>query len=125
MRQFDLSPLYRNTVGSTGCFPPSTSSPVSRAPPTYPPYNIERTSENDYRISVAVAGFTQDDLTHQRVKEHVLGDPCARSRKARNLSPRPRCCIRASPRAPSSVASSSPTAFRCGWVPASKTGSCM
>lgn len=72
MRQFDLSPLYRSTVGfdrllslldqGTGGDTPAS---------TYPPYNIERTSENGYRISVAVAGFAEKDLTIE-VKENAL-----------------------------------------------------
>ena len=72
MRQFDLSPLYRSTVGFDRLF--SMLDQVSGfdgATPTYPPYNIERTGENAYRISVAVAGFTQDDLNIE-VKENSL-----------------------------------------------------
>lgn len=71
MRQFDLSPLYRNTVGFDRLFSALDQFAGVESAPTYPPYNIERSSENDYRISVAVAGFTQDDLTIE-VKEHVL-----------------------------------------------------
>jgi molecular chaperone IbpA len=41
------------------------------AAPSYPPYNIERTGENAYRISVAVAGFTDSDLSIE-VKENAL-----------------------------------------------------
>ncbi len=72
MRGFDFSPLYRSTVGfdrlanlleTVGQFDPST--------PSYPPYNIEQLAENDYRISMAVAGFGDKDLTVE-VKEGVL-----------------------------------------------------
>ena len=71
MRSFDLTPLFRSTVGfdrladmldSVGQYDPGTS---------YPPYNIERTDENHYRISLAVAGFGEDELSVE-VREGVL-----------------------------------------------------
>lgn len=71
MRQFDLSPLYRNTVGFDRLFSMLDNLSGVEAAPTYPPYNIERTGENAYRISIAVAGFTQDDLGIE-VKESTL-----------------------------------------------------
>ncbi len=63
MRNFDFTPLYRSTVGFdhfadlidrafTGDVPQNT----------YPPYNIEKTADDSYRISIAVAGFSQDEL---------------------------------------------------------------
>ena len=62
MRSFDLSPLYRSTVGFDRMF--SLLDQVNGAEaPTYPPYNIERTGENAFRITVAVAGFSERDLT--------------------------------------------------------------
>ena len=70
MRQFDLAPLYRNTVGFDRLFSLLDQFGGSEAP-SYPPYNIERTGENAYRISVAVAGFSQDDLSIE-VKENAL-----------------------------------------------------
>jgi molecular chaperone IbpA len=72
MRSFDFSPLYRSTVGfdrlanlleTVGQFDPSAAA--------YPPYNIEQLADNDYRISMAVAGFGDKDLTVE-VKEGVL-----------------------------------------------------
>jgi molecular chaperone IbpA len=72
MRTFDLAPLYRSTVGFDHLF--SMLDQVSgfdSAAPTYPPYNIERTGENAYRISVAVAGFTDADLSIE-AKESTL-----------------------------------------------------
>jgi molecular chaperone IbpA len=72
MRGFDFSPLYRSTVGfdrlanmleTVTQFDPST--------PSYPPYNIEQFAENDYRITMAVAGFADKDLAVE-VKEGVL-----------------------------------------------------
>src|SRR5262245_65732073 len=72
MRHFDLTPLYRSTIGfdrlgslldTLGAFEGDT--------PSYPPYNIERVGENEYRISMAVAGFGEKDLTIE-VKENTL-----------------------------------------------------
>jgi molecular chaperone IbpA len=64
MRTFDLAPLYRSTVGFDRLF--SLLDQVSGfdgTAPGYPPYNIERTGENAYRISVAVAGFAENELS--------------------------------------------------------------
>lgn len=72
MRHFDLTPLYRSTIGfdrlgslldTLGTFEGDT--------PSYPPYNIERTGETEYRISMAVAGFAASDLSIE-VKENTL-----------------------------------------------------
>ena len=71
MRGFDLSPLYRNTVGFDRLFSLLDSVGGVDAAPTYPPYNIERTGENAYRITVAVAGFTEAELGIE-VKENTL-----------------------------------------------------
>ena len=71
MRQFDLAPLYRNTVGFDRLFSMLDQLVSVDAAPTYPPYNIERTGENAYRISIAVAGFTDQDLSIE-VKENTL-----------------------------------------------------
>ncbi len=71
MRQFDLAPLYRNTVGFDRLFSMLDQLVSVDSAPSYPPYNIERTGENAYRISVAVAGFTEDDLSIE-VKENAL-----------------------------------------------------
>jgi len=64
MRAFDFSPLYRATIGFD-----RVADLMDRvmatdvAQPTYPPYNIEKTDENAYRISIAVAGFGSDELS--------------------------------------------------------------
>lgn len=71
MRQFDLAPLYRNTVGFDRLFSMLDQFGGVETAQSYPPYNIERTGENAYRISVAVAGFTDRDLTIE-VKENGL-----------------------------------------------------
>jgi molecular chaperone IbpA len=71
MRTFDLTPLYRSTVGFDRLFSLLDSYAGPDGAPTYPPYNIERTGENAYRISVAVAGFTDNELNIE-VKENTL-----------------------------------------------------
>ena len=72
MRTFDLSPLYRSTVGFDRMFNLFDSLSGSDGTiPTYPPYNIERTGENAYRVTMAVAGFGEADLTIES-KENVL-----------------------------------------------------
>ena len=64
MRTFDFAPLYRVTVGYDRVFSMLDQlGDVEGSVPSYPPYNIERASENAYRISVAVAGFTDADLS--------------------------------------------------------------
>lgn len=72
MRTFDLSPLYRTTIGfdrlanmldETGVFDGENGN--------YPPFNIELLDENEYRLSMAVAGFSKDEITIE-VKENVL-----------------------------------------------------
>lgn len=98
MRTFDLAPLYRATVGFD-----RIADMMDRvlaadiAQPTYPPYNIEKTAENGYRISIAVAGFSADDLSIE-VKENALqvsarkatddGDDTARSFLHRGIATR-------------------------------------
>ncbi|GGB32292.1 heat-shock protein Hsp20 [Roseibium aquae] len=69
MRHFDLSPLYRSTVGFDRLF--SMLDNAASETPSYPPYNIERTGENAYRITMAVAGFSDSELELE-AKEHVL-----------------------------------------------------
>jgi molecular chaperone IbpA len=72
MRTFDLTPLYRSTVGFDRLFSLlDTFGGPDGSAPTYPPYNIERTDENAYRISVAVAGFTDKEINIE-VKENTL-----------------------------------------------------
>jgi molecular chaperone IbpA len=63
MRQFDLSPLYRSTVGFDRMFSMLDSLTNPDTGQTYPPYNIERTGEDAYRITMAVAGFAENELS--------------------------------------------------------------
>lgn len=72
MRSFDFAPLHRSTVGFD-----QIADMMDRVfsndagQPSYPPYNIEKTAEDSYRISIAVAGFSADDLALE-VKENAL-----------------------------------------------------
>ena len=72
MRTFDFAPLYRSTVGFDRMFSMLDQlGGVEGSARSYPPYNIERTGENAFRISVAVAGFSQADLSIE-AKENRL-----------------------------------------------------
>ena len=63
MRSFDLSPLFRSSVGFDHLSRlMDAAARVDESALAYPPYNIERTGEDTYRITMAVAGFGEDDL---------------------------------------------------------------
>ncbi len=85
MRTFDLAPLYRSTVGFDRLF--SLINQIENGEAgnaSYPPYNIEKVSEDGYRISLAVAGFTEADLSIE-TKENWLvirGEKNAEENKA-------------------------------------------
>ena len=82
MQAFDFAPLYRATVGFdriANLMDRALSADVAQ--PTYPPYNIEKTAEDAYRISIAVAGFTPDELSVE-VKEGGLVVSAKRSAEA-------------------------------------------
>ena len=70
MTNFDLSPLYRSTVGFDHLF--DMLDQASRVQPaTWPPYNIERVGEDQYRIVMALAGFEPDEIELVQ-KENML-----------------------------------------------------
>jgi molecular chaperone IbpA len=72
MRSYDLSPLYRSTVGFDRLFGMLDSlGNFDGSAQTYPPYNIERTGENAYRVTLAVAGFGDNELSIE-AKENTL-----------------------------------------------------
>ena len=72
MRTFDFAPLYRASVGFDQIADMMDRVFANEAPqPSYPPYNIEKTDENAYRISIAVAGFSEADLSVE-VKDNAL-----------------------------------------------------
>jgi molecular chaperone IbpA len=62
MRSYDLTPLFRSSVGFDRLANLMDSALRSDETPSYPPYNIERTGEDTYRISMAVAGFSEGDI---------------------------------------------------------------
>ena len=85
MRTFDLAPLYRATVGFDQIADlMDRLLTADTADGGYPPYNIEKTADDAWRISIAVAGFTPDDLTVE-VRENAL---VVAGRKARDEAPR-------------------------------------
>ena len=63
MRHVDFSPLYRSTVGFDRLFSMLDSIGQPEQAQAYPPYNIERTGENAYRITMAVAGFDENEIS--------------------------------------------------------------
>jgi molecular chaperone IbpA len=71
MRTIDFSPLYRSVVGFDRLADLLESATTETAATGYPPYNIERTDENAYRIEIAVAGFRPEELNVE-VKENLL-----------------------------------------------------
>ena len=79
MRTVDFSPLYRSVVGFDR-LAALLETATAEAATGYPPYNIERTDENAYRIEIAVAGFRPDELNIE-VKENLL---TVQGRKAAN-----------------------------------------
>ena len=74
MRTYDFSPLYRSTVGFDQLFNLLDQSARAEAS-NWPPYNVERMSEDDYRITMALAGFSPDDieLVQKENTLHVAG----------------------------------------------------
>lgn len=73
MRTLDFSPLYRSSVGFdriANMLDQVMSADVNQA--TYPPYNIEKTDEDAYRITVAVAGFSEDELNIEAREGHLI-----------------------------------------------------
>ena len=63
MRHFDLSPLYRSTVGFDRLAHMLDATLADAGQPAYPPYDIEKTGEDAYRITLAVAGFSEAELS--------------------------------------------------------------
>lgn len=71
MRTFDLSPLFRTTIGFDRINQMLAAAQSVDSSPGYPPYNIEKLDEDSYRITMAVAGFGEADLD-VTVKDNVL-----------------------------------------------------
>ena len=93
MRTFDFSPLFRSSVGFDRLAQLMDS--ARDDVPTYPPYNIERTGEDQYRITMAVAGFGENDIeiTAQENALTVVGkqpkDEAPKSLLYRGIAGRP------------------------------------
>ncbi len=62
MRTFDFSPLYRSTVGFDRLFDMLDQATRVEPMTNWPPYNIEKAGEDQYRITMAVAGFSPDEI---------------------------------------------------------------
>ena len=84
MSRFDYAPLYRSTVGFDRLVQLLDAASVHSAESGYPPYNIERLDETSYRITMAVAGFTDAELKIE-VKENALS---VRAEKQPETAPR-------------------------------------
>lgn len=73
MRSFDMSPLYRSTIGFDRLFNLLDGMSNGEAGGSaYPPYNIERTGETAYRITMAIAGFSEEELTIETRENGLL-----------------------------------------------------
>ncbi|MGE5305649.1 MAG: Hsp20 family protein [Alphaproteobacteria bacterium] len=81
MRTFDPTPLWRSTIGFDRLFDLLNASSQWATEDNYPPYNIERTGEDRYQISLALAGFTADELTIT-AEQNVLTVEGAKSQKS-------------------------------------------
>jgi molecular chaperone IbpA len=76
MRAIDFTPLYRNAIGFDRLFDMMESATAKSGSAGYPPYNIEQKSDNQYRITMAVAGFADEelDITQQENTLVVRGE---------------------------------------------------
>ena len=83
MRTVDFTPLYRNAIGFDRLFNMMESNTPKNTSGGYPPYNIEHKDENNYRITMAVAGFSDDqlDLTQKENMLIVKGERKAEAEK--------------------------------------------
>ena len=68
MRAYDFTPLWRSTVGFDRVFDLLNSDALANSQPDYPPYNIERLSEDSYRMTLALAGFSPSRSQSRRSK---------------------------------------------------------
>lgn len=112
MRNFDFSPLYRSTIGFDHLS--SLLDAVNRndaTQPSYPPYNIELIDKDKYQITMAIAGFVEDELELQSEKQTLTVKGKKKAAKRDETF-----CIRVSPRAISSAAFSSPIMLK-SWAP--------
>jgi len=75
MRTYDVAPLFRSSVGFDRLLDMLTQADRVEPTTTWPPYNIEKVAEDEYRITMAVAGFSPDEieLTQHDTALHVAG----------------------------------------------------
>jgi molecular chaperone IbpA len=71
MTSFDFAPLFRTAIGFDRLARLVDTAAAAQDPQSYPPYNIEKTGEDTYRLTMAVAGFRPEDLDIT-VKENTL-----------------------------------------------------
>jgi len=76
MRTYDLTPLWRSTVGFDRVFNLVGGSTPWNEADSYPPYNIDRSGDDHYRISLAVAGFGPDDITITAAQHMLTVEGC-------------------------------------------------
>lgn len=83
MRTVDFTPLYRNAIGFDRLFNMMEANSTKNSSGGYPPYNIEQQDENHFRITMAVAGFAEDqlDLTQKENMLIVKGERKAEEEK--------------------------------------------
>ncbi|MBD1573954.1 Hsp20 family protein [Vibrio sp. S17_S38] len=84
MRNVDFTPLYRNAIGFDRLFNLMESNNAKNTSGGYPPYNIEQKDEHHYRITMAVAGFSDEqlDITQQENMLIVRGESQAEEGKS-------------------------------------------
>ena len=87
MHRFDFTPYRRNTVGFDRLFELLENSGRTAQNENYPPFNIERTSENEYKVTIAVAGFKSEEIeiTAQQNVLVVAGSKDAESNDNRDF----------------------------------------
>ena len=99
MRTFDPTPFWRSTVGFDRLFDMLDQTAQYQANDTYPPYNIERADDDHYSITLALAGFSPEDITIT-AEQNVLTVRVPKLKR-----PKPRISISAFPLAPSGACS--------------------
>ncbi|NQZ06599.1 MAG: Hsp20 family protein [Algicola sp.] len=72
MRNLDLSPLYRSFIGLDHLASMVDNASRQEKQPSYPPYNIELLAEDKYRITMAVAGFVEEELDIESQQNHLI-----------------------------------------------------
>ena len=93
MRTFDFSPLYRSTVGFERLFDMLDQATRTEPMTNWPPYDIERVGDDHYRITLAVAGFSPDEIELTQLENTlvVVGQKKGPGRREALPAPRHRC----------------------------------